>query len=626
MIYNINYINNNIELIKNIYKKISTFQNNFFINNYNDNDINYITEQLIKNIFILSEKLNKNNLLDKINKINELCMKYNTRLELNNTIIYSYNNQITVEYNKLFILPKIFINTIINNTPLELNLYSIDNNIEISNNYLISNNIGSFDIKYTIKNNDFIFNPYILTVNVIDTIKPYIELIGEKEHTIDVFSEFIDPGVKTFDPYDSNLSLEVISDLCCNIIGTYTIEYICKDINFNLVKLLRTIYVVDKSKPVITMNGQKNINIKQYSIFIDPGAIAYDRYFGDLSVNIISDLCTNIVGDYSIIYYAQDFCNNDTSCVRYISVEHLDPELDIIGEESISIEVNTNYIDLGVKILNNENNYNFNITHTTDLCVNIVGDYKIIYNAINLENNIFLTKERNIYVIDTTKPNIYLIGNSYEEIYLNVEYNDPGITVIDNYDKNPSSKSISTIDITNIGKYKISYYAWDNNNNYADIKERNIIVKDYFKLNSNIENFGLPDGFRGSIRLMSPSGNLIDINYENIINNFDNVSDDKINLFIKNNEIILKCSDNSYYNNYLLVAIMFNILDPSDNIIDKNMWYINTTLSNYKHNYELLNNVYYIIISNKDTYNFNNNIKLNNNNISICKIKKKQLI
>ena len=259
MIYNINYINNNIELIKNIYKKISTFQNNFFINNYNDNDINYITEQLIKNIFILSEKLNKNNLLDKINKINELCMKYNTRLELNNTIIYSYNNQITVEYNKLFILPKIFINTIINNTPLELNLYSIDNNIEISNNYLISNNIGSFDIKYTIKNNDFIFNPYILTVNVIDTIKPYIELIGEKEHTIDVFSEFIDPGVKTFDPYDSNLSLEVISDLCCNIIGTYTIEYICKDINFNLVKLLRTIYVVDKSKPVITMNGQKNI-------------------------------------------------------------------------------------------------------------------------------------------------------------------------------------------------------------------------------------------------------------------------------------------------------------------------------------------------------------------------------
>ena len=626
MIYNINYINNNIELINNIYKKISIFQTDFFINNSNDNNINYITEQLIQNIFILSEKLNKNNLLGKINKINEICMKYNTNLEYNNTLLKLDNNEITVEYKKPFLLPKISITSAINNIPLQLKLDNIDSNIEISNNFFIPNKIGNFYLTYTVKNNDFTFNPYILTINVIDTIKPYIELIGDNEYTIDVFSEFIDPGIKTFDPYDSNISLDVISDLCCNIIGSYKIEYISKDINSNLVKIFRTIHVVDKTKPVIKMYGEEYIVLKQYSEFIDPGVSAYDRYFGDLSVNITTDLCTNIIGDYNIIYYAEDLCNNDTSCVRYITVEHLDPELVIIGENSTSIEVNTNYVDLGVKIINNENNYDFNISHTTDLCVNILGDYKIVYNAINLENNIFLTKERNIYVIDTTKPNIYLIGNSYEEIYLNFEYNDPGITVIDNYDKNPNSKSISTIDITNIGKYKISYYAWDNNNNYADIKERNIIVKEYFKLNSNIESLGLPDGFRGSIRLMSPFGDLIDINYENIINNIDSVSDDKINLFIKNNEIIIKCSNDSYYNNYLLIAIMFNILDPSDNIMDKNMWYINTTLSNYKHNYELLNNIYYIVISNKDNYNINNNIKLNNDNISICKIKKKQLI
>tara|TARA_Y100000768_G_scaffold381691_1_gene360776 strand:- start:571 stop:2451 length:1881 start_codon:yes stop_codon:yes gene_type:complete len=626
MIYNINYINNNIELINNIYKKISIIQKDFFINNSNDNDndINYITEQLIENIFILSQKLNKNNLLSKINKINELCMNYNTRLEYNNTIINLSDNTINVEYKKPFKLPEIFITSIINNIPLDLKLDNIDNNIEISNNFFIANKLGNFDITYTVKNNNFTFNPYILTVNVIDTIKPYIELIGDNEYTIDVFSEFIDPGIKTFDLYDSNLLIETISDLCCNIIGSYNIEYISRDTNLNVVKLFRTIHVVDKIKPVLTMEGNQYIILKQYSEFIDPGVSAYDRYFGDLSVNITSDLCTNIVGEYNIVYYAKDFCNNDASCVRYISIKHLDPEIDIIGDVSISLEVNTNYIDLGVRILNNRNNYNFNITHTSDLCMNILGQYKIAYNAIDLENNIFLTTERHIYVIDTTKPSIYLIGNSYEEIYLNFEYHDPGITVIDNYDKNPKSKSISTIDITNIGKYKISYYAWDSNNNYADVKERNIIVKEYFKINSNIENFGLPDGFRGSIRLMSPFGDLIDIKYENIINNMDNVNDDKINLFIKNNEIIIKCSDNSYYNNYLLIAIMFNIVDPSNNIMDDNMWYINTTLSNYKDSYELKNNVYYIIISNKDNYNFNNNIKLNNDNISICKIKKKQ--
>ena len=341
MIYNINYINNNIELINNIYKKISIIQKDFFINNSNDNDndINYITEQLIENIFILSQKLNKNNLLSKINKINELCMNYNTRLEYNNTIINLSDNTINVEYKKPFKLPEIFITSAINNIPLDLKLDNIDNNIEISNNFFIPNKLGNFDITYTVKNNNFTFNPYILTVNVIDTIKPYIELIGDNEYTIDVFSEFIDPGIKTFDLYDSNLLIETISDLCCNIIGSYNIEYISRDTNLNVVKLFRTIHVVDKIKPVLTMEGNQYIILKQYSEFIDPGVSAYDRYFGDLSVNITSDLCTNIVGEYNIVYYAKDFCNNDASCVRYISIKHLDPEIDIIGDVSISLEV-----------------------------------------------------------------------------------------------------------------------------------------------------------------------------------------------------------------------------------------------------------------------------------------------
>ena len=83
------------------------------------------------------------------------------------------------------------------------------------------------------------------------------------------------------------------------------------------------------------MFGDQHIILKQYSEFIDPGAKAVDRNFGDLSINIISDLCTNIVGDYNIIYYAEDLCNNDSSCVRYISVEPLDPILEIIGDKSV---------------------------------------------------------------------------------------------------------------------------------------------------------------------------------------------------------------------------------------------------------------------------------------------------
>lgn len=76
----------------------------------------------------------------------------------------------------------------------------------------------------------------------------------------------------------------------------------------------------DKEAPVITLNGEKNIQIPLNSGFTDPGATANDAVDGELTVNVSDTVDINLAGIYYITYSANDASGNSSEITRIVKV------------------------------------------------------------------------------------------------------------------------------------------------------------------------------------------------------------------------------------------------------------------------------------------------------------------
>lgn len=148
------------------------------------------------------------------------------------------------------------------------------------------------------------------------------------------------------------------------------------------------------------------------------------------------------------------------------------------GEDSITIEVGTDYEDNGANVVID------NIDRTSDIKIddsnidtNTLGTYIVKY-YIELDNKeYFIT--RNIVVVDTTSPEIKLDGNDTITILKGEEFNEPGYVALDNYDGDITDKIEVTSDIDNkvVGEYSITYSVTDTSNN-TSLVSRKVIVKE----------------------------------------------------------------------------------------------------------------------------------------------------
>ena len=64
----------------------------------------------------------------------------------------------------------------------------------------------------------------------------------------------------------------------------------------------RTVYVVDTTPPVITLNGANPLTNECHAAFVDPGATASDACAGAWRVTTNSTVNANAVGVYTINY------------------------------------------------------------------------------------------------------------------------------------------------------------------------------------------------------------------------------------------------------------------------------------------------------------------------------------
>lgn len=163
----------------------------------------------------------------------------------------------------------------------------------------------------------------------------------------------------------------------------------------------------------------------------------------------------------------------------HLSLRYLPVFVSINGDSDITIEVNSDYIDQGATNTITKKP----ISSTGSVDTSKLGDYKLEYKAF------IQTLSRTVHVIDTTAPSIELVG---KDIFLNVNenYEEPGVSIIDNYDADLLNNLVIENDINNQvpGKYSVSYKVVDNSNNISDTITRNVyVIEDDFNYLTNID-------------------------------------------------------------------------------------------------------------------------------------------
>ncbi len=134
------------------------------------------------------------------------------------------------------------------------------------------------------------------------------------------------------------------------------------------------------------------------------------------------------------------------------------------GDKIIILKLDDEYRELGIK-----DESNVKITGSVD--TKRVGEYKITY-ELNGKKTI-----RTVKVIDDIKPVITLNGNTDIYLYLGNEYDDDGVSAVDNYDGDITKNVVknTNLDINKLGDYKIEYEVMDSSNNKS-IVTRNIHI------------------------------------------------------------------------------------------------------------------------------------------------------
>ena len=174
-------------------------------------------------------------------------------------------------------------------------------------------------------------------VNIVDSTKPEIILLGDKEITKPYYEEFVEPGFKAIDKFDGDITEKVkvtkeqISD------SKYDIIYEVEDNAGNKKVEKREIVLTDDISPILKLNGRNNIVVPLNDEYIEKGATAVDEFNGDITdrIKISGNVDTSNEGTYPLIYKVKDKSGNEANKKRLVIVKDMQGQT--INEDEIGV-------------------------------------------------------------------------------------------------------------------------------------------------------------------------------------------------------------------------------------------------------------------------------------------------
>lgn len=179
---------------------------------------------------------------------------------------------------------------------------------------LDTSKLGTYTITYQVT--DAWGNTSSVSRNVVvrDTVRPLIVLKGSSVMTIDVNEPFGDPGVDITDNYWQSFKTSVVNNVNINALGQYDIQYFAEDGSGNQALVAtRTVNVVDRKAPVITLVGNSVVKLGRWQKYIDSGYILSDNYTdsANITIEVLGDwVNASVEGLYYIQYKATDSVGN----------------------------------------------------------------------------------------------------------------------------------------------------------------------------------------------------------------------------------------------------------------------------------------------------------------------------
>ena len=166
-----------------------------------------------------------------------------------------------------------------------------------------------------------------------DTVKPdktppTITLKGANPQIIEFGRKYREFGADVKDDRDKNPTLTVDSSgVNIHKLGTYKVIYRAKDSAGNETTATRTLKIVDKTPPSLTLKGGKSISLERGTKYQELGFKAIDNVDGDITgkVKVTGSVNSNREGKYTLTYRVTDSSGNEATATRTITIKKVTP-------------------------------------------------------------------------------------------------------------------------------------------------------------------------------------------------------------------------------------------------------------------------------------------------------------
>ena len=161
---------------------------------------------------------------------------------------------------------------------------------------------------------------FIVILAFFVCIKPYINLRGNENITINVNDKYVDMGADAYNIFNNKRYIvNVENNVNYKKVGKYKVVYSTKFLIFNI-KKSRIVNVVDNIAPKIDLNGINEIYIFLGDKYEEVGYTVQDNYDTKVKVSVINNVNTLKIGTYNVDYIAIDSSKNKSVVSRKVNV------------------------------------------------------------------------------------------------------------------------------------------------------------------------------------------------------------------------------------------------------------------------------------------------------------------